>query len=135
MRRLACILLAGLLSACADGLTSEVGTISERDAQTLGPAIAEFVALRLRPNAGPIQVDAPRGDVTLAPAVENALRAAGYTVAAGPAPHRLDYQAGALDDGVLLRLSLDGGDAARYFRRSPLDGLQASGPFSIRSAS
>jgi len=134
MKRMACILLAGLVGACADGMASSVGTISDRDAHTLGPAVADFVALGLQPAAGPIQVDWPQGDVTLAPAVQKALQDRGYTVAAG-APHRLQYQAGTLDDGVLLRLSLDGGDAARFYRRSPMDGLQASGPLSIRTAS
>ena len=134
MKRLPCMLLAGLVSACAGGMNSSVGTISDRDAQTLGPAVAEFVALRIRPGSSPIAVDWPQGDTTLAPAVQKALTAAGYTVASD-APHRLDYQAGALDDGVLLRLSLDGGDAARFYQRSPTDGLHASGPFSIRAAS
>lgn len=133
MKHLSCVLLAGLLSACEGGMTSSVGTISDQDARTLGPAVAEFVRLRLQPSSGAIQLDAPPGDVTLGPSVQRALQVAGYTVAPG-SPHRLQYQAGALDDGVLLRLSLDGGDGARFFLRAT-DGLVASGPFSVRAAS
>ena len=52
----------------------------------------------------------------LAPEVKSALERAGYKVRPDNARHRLRYQVVHLDNGVLVRLALDGADAARFYQ-------------------
>src|SRR5271165_2987982 len=126
-------LLLLLASGCASGMRSYVETITPDDTKTIGEGIVAFVRSRESPASGAIALEGPANDGLLAPEIQSELEAAGYKVGNGDARHRLRYQVTALDDGLLVRLSLDDGDAARFYQRD-FGKLSASGPFTFREA-
>lgn len=122
-----------LASGCAGGMHSYVESLTPEDAKIVGAGIVEFVQARANPNSGGVAVEAPAADALLGPEVRSDLEAAGYKVG-DEAHHRLRYQVTPLDDGMLVRLSLDGGDAARFYGRE-FGKLSPNGPFTLREAS
>ena len=123
-----------LLAGCATGIpNSYVEAVTSQDAKTIGEGIVAFVRDRQKPAAGPIALEVPEDDVLLAPEIKAALESAGYKVSGPGARHRLRYQVTPLGTGMLVRLSLDGGDAARFYQRN-LGTLAPNGPFTLREA-
>ena len=126
-------LLLLLASGCASGMRSYVETITPDDTKTIGEGIVAFVRGRESPASGAIALEGPANDGLLAPEIQSGLEAASYKVGNGDARHRLRYQVTTLDDGLLVRLSLDDGDAARFYQRD-FGKLSPSGPFTFREA-
>lgn len=122
-----------LVSGCASGLRSYVETITPDDAKAVGAGVVSFVQSRENPAAGAIALEGPANDALLGPEIQSELEAAGYKVESDNARHRLRYQVTTLDNGLLVRLSLDGGDAARFYERA-FGTLSPSGPFTFREA-
>jgi hypothetical protein len=123
-----------LMAGCAAPMASYVEPITSEDTKVISAGIGSFVSDRQTPNAGPIVLESPEGDALMAPEIKSALEAAGYKVVGSGGKHRLRYQVMALDTGVLMRLSLDGGDAARFYQRQA-GTLSPSGPFTFRDFS
>ena len=85
------------------------------------------------------QSDASRSSrQCLTPAFTAALPRRGFAIAengqtATPTTHRLRYWVTPLDNGDLVRLSIDDRtEASRFFVRNSRGGLQAGGPFMVR---
>jgi hypothetical protein len=133
MRKAIPFLYLLLVSGCASGLHSYVDTLTPADAKVIGEGVVVFVKERASPNSGAIALEGPHNDALLAPEIQTELEAAGYKVGEDGARHRLRYQVMTLDDGMLVRLSLDSGDAARFYQRS-FGTLSPSGPFTFREA-
>ena len=124
-----------LMAGCANGIqNSYVEAITSADAKVIGSGITAFVSDRQKPGAGPIALEVPKGDGLLAPEIRSAMEGAGYKIVDVGGKHRLRYQVTPLDTGMLVRLSLDGGDAARFYERSA-GTLAPTGPFTSRDDS
>ncbi len=135
---------AAALAGCAVGPdTSYVAPVErEADAQVLGSGVAAFVALRLPSGSAvalaPTAWDQPSDAVT--PVLAAALRQRGFAVAEGDQPaaanaHRVRYLVTSLDNGNLVRVTLDGAtEGARFFVRNTAGGLQAGGPYTMTQA-
>lgn len=135
---------AALLSACAlDPNSSYVTQVQHpTDPFVLGHVVADFAALRL-PARSAIALDPTPEDQAgnaVTPALARALRERGFAVVEGnqPAPagaHRLRYLVTPLDNGDLVRLTLDGStQGARFLVRNTAGGLQSGGPFTMTQA-
>jgi hypothetical protein len=137
MRRPPFLLLACSVSACASAGPSSSyvsGIGSDRDATRLATAAAEIAARKL-PSSAAVTLDpvpASQANNVLTPALRKALESRGFIVT-DKSSHFLRYWAAPLDGGDLLRLSLDGVEASRFFIRSD-EGLEPGGPFTIRQA-
>ena len=138
--------LAGLaviaLGACTVGPNSSyVGPIdAPADAQVLAAGMADFMAGRLPAASTIVALDpiAPgQAGNAVTPALVTALRERGFAIAnehqAGmPGSHRLRYWVTPLDNGDLVRLTVDGTEASRFFVRNTAGTLQAAGPYMVR---
>jgi hypothetical protein len=144
MGRFGLVLLASAsLISCAIGPDSSyVGELSAPgDAQILAAGMAEFVSTQLAAGSSTIALDPTPADQAgnaLTPAFAAALRRRGFAIedngqAATPTRHRLRYWMTPLDNGDLVRLSIDDRtEASRFFVRNSHGGLQAGGPFMVR---
>ena len=137
--------LAALLSGCAFGPNgSYVAPLQQpADANVLASGIAGFVAMRLPAASSTLVLDATPSDQasnSLTPALAAALRRRGFAIAEDGQPvpadaHRLRYLVTPLDNGDLVRLTLDGAvEGSRFFVRNTAGGLQAGGPFTVTQA-
>jgi hypothetical protein len=110
------------------------------NAEVLADGMATFVALRVPVASRTVVLDPTLADQagnSLTPAVTAALRRRGFalaedgqTVAAGV--HHLRYLVTPLDNGDLVRLTLDDvTEGSRYFVRNSAGGLQSGGPFMV----
>lgn len=137
-------LVAAGLSACAIGPnTSYVAPLQAADAQVLANGMAEFVAMRLPAASRPVILDPIPSDQagnSLTPAFASALRLYGFAVAGDgqtvrPGAHHVRYLVTSLDNGDLVRLTIDGStQGSRFFVRNSIGGLQAGGPFTVLEA-
>ena len=135
------IVAATMLSGCAydpDGSYVEPLT-APADATVLAGAMTEFVSMRLPAarNALILQVtSAGQASNAVTPLLTDDLRRRGFALVADgtEGAHRVRYLVTPLDQGDLVRLSLDGGntEASRFFVRTMAGALQAGGPFTIR---
>jgi hypothetical protein len=130
MRR-AVMALPLLLAACGGSWPSGtyVRSISDADATVLAPAVARCLSDILPSRQDVTLAPAASGD-TIAPLLGPLLDAAGFTVASGGTP--VSYVAAPLDDGVLLRVSVNNrSGASRFFARSANGVLASAGPTTV----
>jgi hypothetical protein len=134
---LALLASASLISCAIGPDSSYVGELSAPgDAQILAAGMAEFVSTQLPAGSSTIALDPTPADQAgnaLTPAFAAALRRRGFAIGDTPARHRLHYWVTPLDNGDLVRLSIDDRtEASRFFVRNSRGGLQAGGPFMVR---
>jgi hypothetical protein len=141
---LAPVLLAmSVLAACTlDPGSSYVGRLeTPADAQILAAGMVDFVVAQLPAASSTVMLDPTPVDQVgnaLTPAFAAALRDRGFAVADttqvdAPSMHHIRYLVTPLDNGELVRVSIDGGaEASRFFVRNTAGDLQAGGPFTIR---
>ena len=145
LHRILPFLAVAALSACAVGPnTSYVAPLRQpADAQVLADGMAEFVAMRLPAASSTVILDPTPSDqagTALTPAFAAALRRRGFAVAEhGDSPlqsaHHVRYLVTPLDNGDLVRLTLDGNtQGARFFVHNASGELQAGGPFTVLQA-
>lgn len=141
MRRLALLSLL-LLAGCAGTSGSYVDSdaLAGGDAATLASDMTAFVKSTLPPGSTTLALDplpADQASNALTPVFADSLRRAGFAVApeAAPETHRIRYLVTPLESGTLLRLSVGGTQATRFFVRDTAGGLQVRGPFMVREAS
>jgi hypothetical protein len=105
--------------------------------------MVEFVATQLPAAASTIVLDptpSTQAGNALTPAFVAALRGRGFAVAEGrqagpPGAHHIRYLVSPLDNGDLIRLSIDDrAEASRFFVRNTVGGLQTGGPFMVRQS-
>jgi hypothetical protein len=131
------------LAACALGAgNSYVGQIDgPADAQVLAVGIVEFVAAQLPAASSTVVLDPTPADQAgnaVTSAFVAALRDHGFAVADNrqtdaPGAHHIRYLVTPLDNGDLVRVSIDSdAEASRFFVRNSAGGLQAGGPFTVR---
>lgn len=134
-----------LLAACASKPGgSYVGPLQQPgDAEALAGAMAEFVADRLPAASSTVTFDpTPRDQAgnTVTAALTFALRRRGFAVDEGgqPAPagaHQLRYLVTPMDNGTLLRLTIDENTrGSRFFARDAAGQLRAGGPYTVTLA-
>ncbi len=128
------LLAAVLLSACAtmnspatDG--SMVEGVQPPDQKMLVDATVDLVRRNADAANGNIGVmESPDAEFT--PVLLDGLRSAGFGVETGD---RLVYQIGPITEGMMLRVSIDGKDAARLYARNKDGKLEPKGPVTVRS--
>ena len=137
--------LAALLAGCAlEPGSSYVAQLQQpADAEILADGIAGFVAIRLPAASSTVELDPTPSDQagnSLTPALAAAsLRHRGFAVAedrqaraSRSVHHHLRYLVTSLDNGDLVRLTLDdGAEGSRFFVRNTTGGLQPGGPFMV----
>lgn len=136
------LIIPPFLAACALGpggsYVSRLGTPA--DAQVLAASMVEFVATKLPAASSAVVLDpTPSGQAgnPVTPAFVAALRDRGFAVAddrqartAGA--YRIRYLVTPLDNGDLVRVSIDGrAEASRFFVRNSAGRLQVGGPFTV----
>jgi hypothetical protein len=136
------LMAVALVSCTISPDNSYVGELAAPgDAQILAAGMVEFVATQLPAGSTTIALDptpADQASNVLTPTFTAALRRRGFAVAddkqvVAPAAHRVRYWVTPLDNGDLVRLSIDGRtEASRFFVRNSRSSLQASGPFMVR---
>jgi len=131
MRRILMVLPL-LLAACSGGSWpsgSYVQSISPDDAKVLAPAVADAVAAIL-PSKQDIHVQPAGPDDPVAALLPPFLDRADFTETKNGIP--VSYVAGPMDEGVLLRVSVDNRDSAsRYFVRTSTRILTPGGPLTV----
>lgn len=136
--------LAVLQGSCtpAPGRSYVAALRQPDDAAILADGMAAFVATQMPASAGTLALAPTRQEQdgnALTPALADALRQHGFAVtegdAAPAAAHRLRYLVAPLDNGELVRLTLDGAtQGAQFFVRTEAGTLQAGGPCSLLQA-
>lgn len=137
--------LAALLTGCAFGPNnSYVAPLQQpADANVLANGMAAFVAMQLPAASSTVALDPTPSEQarnSLTPALASALRRRGFAVAEDgqtvpSGAHRLRYLVTPLDNGDLVRLTLDGAtEGSRFFVRNSAGGLQSGGPFMVTQA-
>lgn len=147
IRSFRCVLpcLAALLTGCALGPNgSYVAQLQQpADAQVLANGMAAFVAMRLPAASSTVALDptpSEQAGNALTPSLASALRRGGFAVAEDrqtvpSGAHRLRYLVTSLDNGDLVRLTLDGvTEGSRFFVRNSAGDLQSGGPFMVMQA-
>jgi type IV secretion system protein TrbH len=143
--RLAIPCLATLATGCAlSPNNSYVAPLQQpADAEILATGLAEFVALRLPAASSTVALDPTppdQPDSALTPALAAGLRRHGFAVADGGqqvagSVHHLRYLVTPLDNGDLVRLTLDDAiEGPRFFARNTAGGLQPGGPYTVTQA-
>lgn len=141
------------LSACASTRTRPVDAIAAADASFMAGEVAAYVAAELPPASSTVWLalppaPAPESKVApapLGPAVAVALRDRGFAVvedsAASDGAHAVSVDALELAganaigaSGVLLKVSIDGAAASRWYERDASGGLAAAGAYTVRAA-
>jgi hypothetical protein len=124
------------LSGCAAGQTTASGPVVSRvegvdaaDLDTLADAAVDLVRGQASATDGTIGLQSA-GDDRFTPRLVDKLNEAGYGVVNGD---RLRYQVGPLGDALMLRVSIDGRDAARLYARDKDGRLGPAGPLSVWS--
>jgi hypothetical protein len=135
-----------LLVACATrpgNFSYVVQPQQSGDAEALADALAEFVAARLPAASSTLTFDpTPRDQVgnTVTTAFTLALRRRGFAVdeggrAVAGGAHRLRYLVTPMDNGTLLRLTIDENTrGSRFFVRDAAGHLRFGGPYTIMLA-
>ena len=143
LRRALSLAAVSSLAACAlapgSSYVSQVDTPA--DAEVLAAGMVVFVATQLPAASSTVILDPTPSDQAgnaLTPAFVTTLRGRGFAVAAegqasASGTHHIRYLVTPLDNGDLVRLSIDdGAQASRFFVRNTAGGLQAGGPFMVR---
>jgi hypothetical protein len=139
------VCIAALMTGCAVGSgNSYVAPLKQpADAETLANDIAAFVAMRLPAASSTVVLDpTPLSQVgnAVTPTLATALRHLGFGVAeetrtAPASAHHLRYLVTPLDNGDLVRLTLDdNAEGSRFFARNTAGGLQSGGPLMVTQA-
>lgn len=151
MSRLVLLLVALALSACASTTrTRPVDALALADAPFLAGEAAAYVASELPPASSTVWISLPASPATVnAPAAPigaataSALRDRGFAVVEGDeaAGHAVSVDAITLAGrtesgpaGVLLKVSIDGAAASRWYDRDAAGALSAGGAFTVRAA-
>jgi hypothetical protein len=144
LRHASVLVMTGSVAACALGWgNSYVDRVeTPADARVLAGDVVDFVAGQLpAASSTVILVPTPTDQAAnaLTPALVAGLRDRGFAVAdatlvGAPGAHRIRYLVTRLDNGDLLRVTIDGGaaEASRFFVRNSAGALQAGGPFTVR---
>lgn len=141
---LALVVALGLAGCAGVVDASYVGPLAApADAAVLASGITEFMAARLSPATTTLALDPLASDQTsnaLTPALTASLRKRGFaTVEAGgaapPGARHVRYWITPMGTGNLVRLTIDGGaiEGSRFFIRNSKGGLQAGGPFTVKT--
>jgi|tagenome__1003787_1003787.scaffolds.fasta_scaffold18895072_2 hypothetical protein len=133
MIRIALLALVLVLAACAGTPAGTPrGSVAEGlrpgDAEVLAAAATDLIRQSAEPGDGPLGVRT-NGDAEFTPVLLDHLRRAGFIVTGG---ERLRYQIGPIAEGMMVRVMLDGGDAARLYVRDRDGGLVPRGPVTVR---
>lgn len=138
-RPIAALLAALALGGCAlfSPTPSWVEEVNEADATELADAITGFLKQQWPVASTTLVLEPPeQADNPLTPALEEALRQAGFALADPkaevPGAHRLRYLVSPMGAGVLLRLQVDQTEASRWFVRDRAGALEAASPFTVR---
>jgi hypothetical protein len=133
------LIAAASLVSCAIGPDSSyVGELSAPgDARILAAGMVEYVSTQLPAGSSTIALDPTPADQAgnaLTPVFTEALRRRGFAMAdSQPDAHHVRYWVTPLENGDLLRLSIDDRtEASRFFVRNNRGALQAAGPFMVR---
>ena len=152
MSRALLVLALLALSACASTRTRPGDALAAADASFMASEVAAYVAVELPPASSTVwlalpSAPAPESKVApapLGPAVAAALRDRGFAVvedsAASDGAHAVSVDAlelagsSAAGAGVLLKVSIDGAAASRWYEREASGGLAAAGAYTVRAA-
>ncbi len=153
MVRALLVLMLLALSACASTRTRPVDAIAAADASFMAGEVAAYVAAELPPASSTVWLALPPAPPAsskavpspLGPAVAAALRDRGFAVvedsAASDGSHAVSVDAlelaganGTSMSGVLLKVSIDGAAASRWYEREASGGLAAAGAYTVRAA-
>src|SRR5690349_13707027 len=129
MIRTSLLLLPLLAAACAGPLGAPGPQYVEEfgDAKALASGSVGLVTAHLR-RGTMVHVGKARPE-TLAPALANELRHAGFAETERSGSHAVRYAVFPLPDGVIVRIAIDDeASGARFFARNPNGALQAAGP-------
>ena len=129
--RLVFLVSALCVTACTGTYTSYVGPIDPAVAPQIASDMATFVSMRVKPSAGPIEIEHPAGDQSIEPLLATDLQNEGFHVVSLGGKHRVRYAANAVGANVMARISVDRADGARLYQDKPGIGLSALGPFSV----
>lgn len=131
---LACLLIAGCASTSGGLGHSEYYPTDPKDAPVLAQGITEFVAQKQSPGDGAIVFQPVDESDPVATDLRKNLMARGYqvNVGAGPINRVLKYEIGPFQHSILVRVSLNGGDAAKLYTRTTDGTLAAASPFTSR---
>ena len=152
MVRALLVLMLLALSACASTRTRPVDAIAAADASFMAGEVAAYVAAELPPASSTVWLALPPAPPAskaapspLGPAVAAALRDRGFAVvedsAASDGSHTVSVDAlelaganGTGTSGMLLKVSIDGAAASRWYEREASGGLAAGGAYTVRAA-
>jgi hypothetical protein len=134
------LVLAALAGCAADGGSYVAGLGAPDDARAVAADLVEFVAGQLPATTTTLALDPTPGDQAdnvFTPEFADALRRRGFALAdanEGAAQvHHVRYLVTPLDNGDLIRLSINGDtEATRFFARNSAGALQPGGPFLVR---
>ncbi len=141
--RLAVCLLFAALTGCAAFGTKHRDLLAPADASFVGNQVAAYAAAVLPPASSTVAVSSAlaldaSGVSALDDAALSALRSRGFAVAEpgteSTSAHAMTYRAYPLDEGVLLRVSIDGAEASRWYSRDPAGSLSPASSFTVRAA-
>lgn len=143
-RVLAPLVLAGSLAACAGSPSSSYVALlaGPTDAQIIAGEITEFVALSLPATSTTLALEAPvseHASNALTPALTASLRRRGFATVdvegenTPAGARRMRYRVTPMDEGDLVRLTIDGGaiQSSRFLARNTAGQLQPGGPFTV----
>jgi hypothetical protein len=118
------------LAGCATGELPPGPPVAMSDAggATVAADIVQLVQMRLQPGSGPVSVTGP--DPYVGRYLDTMLRAGGYHLT-DRAQHLVSYRLAPFGSELLVRVHIDGIDAARLYRASPTGGLEPASPFSV----
>ena len=152
MLRALLILALLALSACASTRTRPVDALVAGDASFIAGEVAAYVSAELPPASSTVWLALPPelpasskiAPSPIGPAVAAALRDRGFAVvedsAASDGAHAVSVDAlelaGSSDAGagVLLKVSIDGAAASRWYERDGGGSLAAAGAYTVRAA-
>jgi hypothetical protein len=133
------LVLAGCASSSGGFNRSYEMAVPQSNAPELAGAVTEFVTHQATPTE-PVWLETPKlggATDTVTPLIQDELRRHGYRIATTddpPATHVRWEIALVHDMGVLLRISLNNGDAAKLFTRSKSGALVPVSPFIVRAS-
>jgi hypothetical protein len=121
------VLLAGFLAACG-GTESYVRSVSPADAETIAPAIADYLSKTL-PTGSSVAVSAAKNDPVFPVLVADIDR---EQLIQSPGGTPVQYIVTPFDNGVLVRISVaEKNRGTRYFLRAPSGALTPFGPLTV----
>lgn len=135
------MLCAAVLLAGCTTTAKRDAALATKDAVFLADQIAGYVGDRLPAASTTVWLTVPaplKGQPPLAlnTEVPVALRSRGFAVAEGEqaaaSEHRIAWSAVGLDDGVVVKVTLDGHEAARWYSRDPAGLLEPASAFTVR---